>query len=199
LITKLFLAYSGVIAALWALVGVAIAAKNYKGYSHAKQFLSELGAKNSPVEKLSPIINNYPLGLLLTLFGGHLIYLDDFTVLFYVGWLVILHGICTWVTGYFPMDTDPYTKSPSLSCKVHTLAGSAMSLSLLIAPFLCLLSNVFPTTFKLFTLACLLISIVFMLTLAKAFNNKTNLGTHQRISYSAQLVWLSGLSILVAQ
>jgi hypothetical membrane protein len=199
LITKLFLAYSGVIAALWVLVGVTIAAKNYGGYSHSKQFLSELGAKNSPVEKLSPLINNYPIGLLFTLFGGYLIYLDDFAVLSYVGWLVILHGIGTWVAGYFPMDTDPYTQSPSLSCKVHTLAGSVMSLSLLIAPFLCLLSNVFPTTFKLFTLACLLISIAFMLTLANAFNKKTNLGTHQRLSYSAQLVWLSGLSIFVAQ
>ena len=89
------------------------------------------------------------------------------------------------------MDADPYVKSPSLSYKIHTLAGSIMSLSLLIAPLLCLLNNVFPTMFTLFTLTCLLVSMAFMLALVNAMNKKTNPGTYQRLSYGAQLIWLA--------
>lgn len=188
---KLFFSYSGVIAALWIFVSVIVTAKNYKGYSHSKQFLSELGSRNSSVEKISPLVNHYPLGLLFVLFGGHLIYVGNLTILFYVGWLIILHGIGTWIAGYFPMDADPYVKSPSLSYKIHTLAGSIMSLSLLIAPLLCLLNNVFPKMFTLFTLTCLLVSMAFMLALVNAMNKKTNPGTYQRLSYGAQLIWLA--------
>lgn len=48
------------------------------------------------------------------------------------GWLVIVHGISTWVAGYFPMDADPFTKHPTFSCKVHSWAGFIMLLSLVV-------------------------------------------------------------------
>ena len=65
-------ALSGLIAMVWLIIGVYIASRFYPNYDHAKQFCSELGASGSPTEKLSPRINNYPLGLLFCLFGGYM-------------------------------------------------------------------------------------------------------------------------------
>ncbi len=110
-------ALSGLIATVWITLGVYIAAKFYPNYDHAKQFCSELGASGSPTEKLSPLINNYPLGILFCLFGWSLINLQDANLaIAATDVLVIIHGIGTWVAGYFPMDKDPFTKSPSFDC-----------------------------------------------------------------------------------
>ncbi|WP_140391193.1 DUF998 domain-containing protein, partial [Pseudoalteromonas sp. JB197] len=104
--------YSGLIATLWIFIGVYVASRFYEGYSHSKQFCSELGATGSPTEKLSPLINNYPLGFLFCFFGWYLAQLANVSILVnIVGWLVIVHGIGTWVAGYFPMDADPFTRA----------------------------------------------------------------------------------------
>ena len=80
---NLISSYAALIASIWIVFGVYITAQFYQNYSHAKQFCSELGAKNAPTEKLSPRINNYPLGLLLCLFGWHVITLDEAPVLIF--------------------------------------------------------------------------------------------------------------------
>jgi len=130
---NLISSYAALIASIWIVFGVYITAQFYQNYSHAKQFCSELGAKNAHTEKLSPRINNYPLGLLLCLFGWHIIALDEAPVLIIsVALLIITHGIGTWVAGYFPMDADPHTKSSTMSCKIHSWSGFLMLLSLLV-------------------------------------------------------------------
>ena len=50
--------YSGLIATIWIIIGIYVTSRFYAGYSHSKQFCSELGATGSPIEKLSPLINN---------------------------------------------------------------------------------------------------------------------------------------------
>ncbi|NRD73876.1 DUF998 domain-containing protein [Shewanella sp. VB17] len=195
----LYFAYSGIVASVWIVLGIAIAGCRYQGYSHTKQFCSELGASGSPTEKFSPLINNYPLGLLFVIFGGYLIQLAPSSVLMImVGTLIVLHGIGTWVAGYFPMDADPYTKTPSFQCKVHSWAGSVMFLSLLTASVLCLFINELSFSFKMLTIFSIFASMYFSYTLVKSFRNKTDPGTQQRLSYAAQLVWLSGLSFVIA-
>ena len=66
--------YSGLIATIWITIGVYATSRYYDGYSHAKQFCSELGATGSPTEKLSPFINNYPLGCRLFSHGCRSLY-----------------------------------------------------------------------------------------------------------------------------
>ena len=73
--------YSGLIATLWIFIGVYVASLFYEGYSHSKQFCSELGATGSPTEKLSPLINNYPLGFLFCFFGWYLTQLSNVSIL----------------------------------------------------------------------------------------------------------------------
>lgn len=192
-------AYAGVLASVWLVLGVFVAGLRYEGYSHTKQFCSELGAAGSPTEKFSPLINNYPLGALFSLFGVYVMTSDSSsTIMVIVGVLIVMHGLGTWVAGYFPMDADPYTETPTFSCRVHSWAGFVMLFSLLIAPALSLFDDGLPLPFKAFTVACLLGAVLFMATLAKAFKEKGNPGIHQRLSYGAQLAWLSGLSITLA-
>ena len=80
--------YSGVIATIWIFIGVYVAGRFYEGYSHSKQFCSELGATGSPTEKLSPLINNYPLGFLFCFFGLYLAQLSDVSI------LVNVYAVC---------------------------------------------------------------------------------------------------------
>ena len=194
--------YSGLIATLWITAGVYVASLFYDGYDHAKQFCSELGAAGSPTEKLSPMINNYPLGLLFCLFGGYLVVLPDVSILINLaGWLVICHGIGTWVAGYFPMDADPYTKEPTFNCKIHSWAGFIMLLSLLIAPILVALSpttNAIPLYFRVGSAISVVFAAYYLFVMAKAFKQHKNAGVYQRVSYGIQLIWLSAFSLQLA-
>ncbi|WP_028768618.1 DUF998 domain-containing protein [Shewanella fidelis] len=193
--------YSGLIATIWIIVGVYIAGRYYPGYRHAKQFCSELGASGSPTEKLSPIINNYPLGLLFSLFGWYLIELANVDVLVRsCGGFIILHGVTTWIAGYFPMDADPFTKSPSFSCKVHSWAGFIMLLALLIAPILIVFAPTSASTplyFRIFSAISVIVAIYYLFTMARAVKQQTNPGVYQRLSYGVQLAWLSLFSLIV--
>ncbi|MCF2857733.1 DUF998 domain-containing protein [Pseudoalteromonas sp. SMS1] len=188
---------SGLIATIWITIGVIIAAKFYPNYNHNEQFCSELGAVGSPTQKLSPLINNYPLGILFCLFGWAVIqYAQSSAILVTVGWLVILHGAGTWVAGIFPMDKDPYTQSPSLHCKIHSWAGFIMLLSLLIAPILLAFSPL-PVAFRAFSMLSAMVAIHYLVKMAQAVKHQKNVGRYQRISYWAKLIWLAGFSVLL--
>lgn len=193
--------YSGLIATLWIFIGVYVASRFYEGYSHSKQFCSELGATGSPTEKLSPLINNYPLGFLFCFFGWYLAQLANVSILVNIaGWLVIVHGIGTWVAGYFPMDSDPFTKHPTVNCKVHSWAGFIMLLSLVVAPILIAISpttEITPLYFRVFSIVSVIATVYYLFAMAKAVKLQSNPGTYQRISYGIQLSWLSVFSIVL--
>ena len=196
-----FAVYSGLIATIWIVIGVYIAGRFYEGYDHSKQFCSELGATGSPTEKLSPLINNYPLGFLFCFFGWYLTQLSNVSVLVNIaGLLVIIHGVGTWIAGYFPMDADPFTKNPTFNCKVHSWAGFVMLLSLVIAPILIALSpttETIPLSFRLFSGFSVIAAVYYLFTMARAVKNQSNPGIHQRVSYGFQLIWLSVFSIIL--
>ena len=196
-------ALSGIIATVWISLGVFVAAKFYPNYSHSNQFCSELGASGSPTEKLSPFINNYPLSFIFCLFGWYITQLPDSNLaLTITGWLVIFHGVGTLIAGYFPMDNDPYTEEPSFNCNVHSTAGFVMLLTLIIAPILLAFSpesQIIPFEFRVFSVLTVILSIYYVVKLAKAFKAKEKAGLYQRISYWIQLTWLSTFSLLLVQ
>ena len=194
--------HSGVVASIWFVVGIIVASKFYENYSHTNQFCSVLGADGSPTEKLSPLINNYPLGELFCLLGWYVTQLPEVSSLVTLsGWLIIAHGIGTWLCGYFPMDADPYIEKPTFNCQVHTLSGGVMLLSLLIAPVLIAIS---PTTelntanFRWFSLFSVVLCLVFSMLLSRAYKLKKNAGTYQRLSYGVQLLWLGCFSLVLS-
>ncbi|MFC3034242.1 DUF998 domain-containing protein [Pseudoalteromonas fenneropenaei] len=194
--------YAGLIASIWIFVGVYVAGRFYQGYSHSKQFCSELGAAGSPTEKISPFINNYPLGVWFCLFGWYVTQLQGVPMLLTAsGWLVICHGIGTWFAGYFPMDLDPYTKHPTTACKIHSIAGMIILLSLIVAPILIVISppnDLIPWSFRIFSVVNVVAACYFLSLMVKAIKAQSNPGLYQRISYGIQLSWLSVFSLLLA-
>lgn len=196
-----FMALSGLIATIWIVVGIYTASRFYPNYNHATQFCSELGASGSPTQVLSPRINNYPLALLFCVFGGYVALTNHLPLsINLAGGLIIIHGIGTWVAGYFPMDADPYTKHPTTHCKIHSWAGFIMLLALLIAPLLVAISPTSITVsieFKLFSFISVFVAIYYLFRMAKAVKKRTNPGTHQRLSYGVQLLWLSVFSLIL--
>lgn len=190
--------YSGLIASVWIVVGIYIASLFYPKFSHSKQFCSELGAFGSPTQKLSPLINNYPLGALFILFGYYLIVnFSAHLPTIIIGLMVIIHGLCTWICGYFPMDADPYTKNPSRSCLVHSWSGMFMLLSFIIAPAIVIFSGYYPCPLRLVSLACIIGCFYFAYRLKLAFKAETVPGVHQRLSYGFQILWLFVYSFFV--
>lgn len=192
-----FASWSGLIASIWIVAGVVIAGKLYGEYSHSKQLCSELGAAGSRTEKISPVINNYPLAVLFCLFGWFVVDRSGSLMETAIGWLIILHGLGTLVAGYFPMDADPYTETPTTSCNIHTAAGVVMLLSLILAPVFSFFIEV-PDAFKYFTGACLIAFVIFTVLMGKAYNARGKIGLYQRLSYGAQLVWLAGYSVILS-
>ena len=188
---------SGLIASIWIVASVTIAGYLYGGYSHARQLCSELGAAGSPTEKISPFINNYPLGILFCIFGFFLIKHNVSLHVVVVGWLVVLHGVGTLIAGYYPMDADPYTKKPTRECEFHTLAGVLMLFTLFLAPVVLLFSDI-SLNFKLFTIICLLLFLGFMAKMVLEYKNRGRIGLYQRLSYGAQLLWLGGFSLVAS-
>ncbi|WP_299974342.1 DUF998 domain-containing protein [uncultured Pseudoteredinibacter sp.] len=195
-------ALSGLIATVWISLGVYIAAKFYPNYNHRRQFCSELGAAGSPTQTLSPLINNYPLGFIFCAFGGYLLALPENNwALTLSGVMIIVHGLGTWVAGFFPMDKDPYTETPSSACQIHSWAGFFMLLSLFIAPILIAFApekTFLPTWFRAVSILAVLLAGYFLYKLATVFNEKGAVGLYQRLSYWVQLIWLSLLSIQLA-
>ncbi|WP_353372859.1 DUF998 domain-containing protein [Aliiglaciecola sp. NS0011-25] len=190
--------YAGIIASVWIVIGIYIASRFYPNYSHLKQFCSELGAFGSPTQKLSPVINNYPLGALLVVFGYYLIIaFQAHLPTVAIGVMVIVHGICTWVCGFFPMDADAYTQYPSKSCKIHSWSGLIMLASFIIAPLIVAFSSYYPLPLRVFSVVCVLGCFYFSYRLAKAFKIKTVPGLHQRLSYGFQILWLFVYSLCV--
>ena len=194
-------ALSGLIATIWISIGVFIAAKYYPNYCHVNQFCSELGAKGSPTEQLSPLINNYPLGFLFCLFGWYITQLSNSNLAISIsGYLIMVHGIGTWVAGHFPMDKDPYTKVPTLACKIHSWAGFFMLLSLLIAPLILAFSpeSIYaPAWFRVFSILVVVAACYYLRELALAFKQKYKAGLYQRVSYWLKLLWLSVFSLIL--
>lgn len=188
---EMFAPWLGLVILVWISLGVMFAGFRYPGYSHSRQFCSELGASGAPTERFSPRINNYPLGVMFMALGAYLLPVGGSGAV--LGALVIVHGLGTWVAGYFPMDADPLTLTPSRACKIHSWAGLLMILSLLLAQLIGVVSDSFSPQFRLISLLLLLLTVVFMLAMAKAFRQQTMPGLYQRLSYGCQLVWLAYL------
>lgn len=192
------LAYTGIIASVWIILGIHIASRFYPNYSHSKQFCSELGAFGSPTQKLSPLINNYPLGALFAVFGCYLIieYQSHLPTVA-IGVMVVIHAICTWVCGWFPMDADAYTNSPSQSCKIHSWSGLILLVSFIIAPKIVIFSSSYPLLLRFISAVCLLCCFYFSYKLTQAFKLKTVPGLYQRLSYGSQILWLFVYSLFL--
>jgi hypothetical protein len=188
----------GALIPAWLGVGVLVAGSIYPGYDHINQAMSELGAAGSPTQFISPVINNYPIGVLFIYFGFLVIKALSASPLAKLsGLLILIHGIGSIAAGYFSCDAGCNPELPSNSQMLHNLSGLLMFTTLTAACALwvwlgkkLLGSNLL----CLFSLGCLVIGISVLPFIAEAADLGQNFGLFQRINYGISVVWIAGLA-----
>lgn len=200
---KKFSLYSGMIIPVWLFIGVTIAGAMNPGYSHINQAMSELGAKGSMTHVISPLINNFPLGILFIAFGLYIITtLRNSKLAICSGVMVLVHGIGSILAGYFSCDAGCQPASPSNSQIAHNLSGFTMFLSLTIAGWLWayLGKRQLGSTFlSWFSFVCMVVALGAALMLPQAVESGKNFGLYQRVNYGVSVIWLGVLSYSLAQ
>jgi len=190
--------WAGAIIPLWLLVGVTIASSFYPGYDHVRQALSELGAVGSPVHRLSPAINNFPIGILCLLFAlGLWRSAGKSNLIGVTALLVAIHGLGSIGAGLYSCDPGCRPPQPSASQIIHNLSGLAMCLSLLAANSLWVARGKrfgVSANFHKLSLLALIITLV-TLPLMGASIQWGLFGVFQRINYGTQVIWLMGLAL----
>jgi hypothetical membrane protein len=188
----------GLLIPIWLLLGVSLTALGYPGYSHLDHAMSQLGAIGAPTQGFSAWVNNLPLGGLFLTFGIGIwrrylhSRLAKFTAL-----LVMLHGVASLATGYFPCDQGCAPELPSLSQQLHNLAGLVMFLSLTLASavWIGLAKRLLGSlAFAGFSLTCTVLAIGTVVMMAEAMEAGRLFGLYQRLNYGVAVIWCAGLA-----
>jgi len=183
----------------WLVLGVYYAGSLTPGFDHVSQLMSELGARGSRTENISPLINNYPIGVLFVVFGLG-VYLKSQSEKHKVlaSTLFIVHGLGSIFAGAFSCDMGCPLVGGSLDQNIHTLSGLVMFSSLSAA---CLMwcSPIFNLTgngvFSRFSLVCLVLASVFLLITTVTLFLGEYAGLFERLSYGVLCAWLLVLAI----
>ncbi|MFJ4050274.1 DUF998 domain-containing protein [Pseudomonas hunanensis] len=189
---------SGLLIPLWLLAGVWLTAQAYPGFDHLQQAMSQLGAAGSPTHSWSPRVNNYPLALLFALFAWGLVrrWRSSKLALLSAG-LVLLHGMGSLGTGWFPCDQGCAPVQPSASQQLHNLFGLLMFLSLTLASALWawLGSRIAGSRpLALFSLACVVLAIITVGLMGQAAQSGQLFGLYQRLNYGVSVLWVASLA-----
>ncbi|WP_439135314.1 DUF998 domain-containing protein [Pseudomaricurvus sp.] len=193
--------FSGILAPIWLLLGVIISGSFYPEYSHYNQAMSELGAKGSPTHILSPVINNYPLGVLFIIFGFGIIKTFSTSRLARAsGVLVVIHGLSSFAAGFFSCDVGCALESPSTEQNIHNISGLILFVSLLLSSLMWVFISarcLGVRWFGWFSLVCSIFSIALLPLMAGAVESGEAFGLYQRVSYGSQALWVLVFSIVL--
>lgn len=188
----------GLLIPVWWCLGLLITGRFYPGYSHLTQAMGVLGAVGAPTHGLSPMINDYPLGLMFVVFAIAVYFTPGLPRLGRLSAVLIaLHGFARLFTGYFACDALCKPDVPSLSQQVHDLAGWVMVLSLLMASGLwCYLAfQLRRRAFGFFSIILTVAAVGSVPWMAAAAQMDLNVGLYQRFSYAVQVLWVAALAL----
>ncbi|TBU92852.1 DUF998 domain-containing protein [Stutzerimonas kirkiae] len=191
---------AGVLIPFWLALGVMLAGALYPGYSHVDQAMSELGALGAPTHGISPLINNYPLGVLFVLFGLALWLQFGNLWSRATAVLVMLHGLASFATGYYACDVGCSLERPSSSQNLHNLAGFVMFLSLLLASFIWIFlaqKLLGSRVLSLLSVAAVMLAVLTMPLMAQAVEAGQGFGLYQRLNYGVQVLWVAALALTI--
>tara|TARA_B110000196_G_scaffold318236_1_gene333130 strand:+ start:1114 stop:1737 length:624 start_codon:yes stop_codon:yes gene_type:complete len=190
----------GLIAPIWLLVGVTVAGILYPGYSHYNQAMSELHAIGSPIQSISPFINNYPLGILFIGFGLFLFSSIKNAPSKVSSVMIIFHGLGSITAGYFPCDEGCNPESTSFNQTMHGVGAVIMTLTFLIVPAIWAFISKKVLNNKWFgwvSIACVLFQIAIMPLMGQALESGVGFGLYQRFGYGIPMIWLLLFSALL--
>lgn len=188
----------GLLIPLWIFVGVWLTSMGYPGYSHFDQAMSQLGAVGAPTHPYSAWVNNVPLGLLFVLFAlGLARRFRGSRAALASAALIGLHGLASFMTGYFSCDAGCAPPQPSTAQQLHNVAGLVMFLSLTAASALWVLLSkrlLRSPAFGWFSLLCLLLALVTVGMMGKSFGDGHGFGLYQRLNYGVSVAWVAALA-----
>lgn len=117
---------SAALALLWVLFLTVFGGAQFPGYSHAAQFISELGARQAPHEQLVRWAGFLPAGVLLLVFCAAARAALPRSMLTTLGLLgLAVYGLGYVAAAFFPCDPGCRPAQPSPAQMVHNLAGLA--------------------------------------------------------------------------
>ncbi len=189
----------GIMILPWLVLGVYYAGSLTPGFDHVSQLMSELGARGSSTENLSPIINNYPLGVLFIGFGIGLYLISEgerYRAL--APTLFIIHGLGSICAGAFSCDVGCPLVGGSFEQSIHTLSGLVMFSSLSLACLLWCIPNsnlAKSNAFGVFSIVCFVSATVFLLITTATLFLGEYAGLFERLSYGILCAWLLVLAI----
>ncbi|WP_433860516.1 DUF998 domain-containing protein [Pseudomonas thivervalensis] len=193
----------GILIPFWLLLGVALTARAYPGYSHLDQAMSQLGAVGAPTHGFSAWVNNFPLGVMFVLFAvGVARRFKASRMALLSAALIFVHGLASFAAGYFSCDQGCAPIEPSVLQQSHNLAGLVMFISLSLAGALwtflgkSLLSS---SRFALFSAICVILAIVTVMLMATALADGHLFGLYQRLNYGVSVVWIASLAVVALQ
>lgn len=111
--------------------------------------------------------------------------------------LILLHGVGSLGTGWFPCDQGCAPAQPSTSQQLHNLSGLLMFLSLTLASALwAWLGNRIAGSraLALFSLACVVLAIITVVLMGQAAHNGQLFGLYQRLNYGVSVIWVASLA-----
>ena len=191
----------GVLIPFWLFFGVLLTALAYPGYSHLDQAMSQLGAQGSPTQGFSAWLNNLPLGVFFVLFAVAVMrQVRGSRLALFSAWLILIHGLASFATGYFACDHGCAPAQPSFSQQMHNLAGLVMFLSLTLASLIWAFVSkrlLGSRGFGLFSIVCTLLAVVTVVLMAQAVAAGHSFGLYQRINYGISVFWVAGLSLML--
>ena len=193
----------GILIPFWLLLGVALTAQSYPGYSHLDQAMSQLGAVGAPTHGFSAWVNNFPLGVMFVLFA------TGVARRFKASWMALLsaalifvHGLASFAAGYFSCDQGCAPIEPSVSQQSHNLAGLVMFISLTLAGALWAFlgkSLLLSSRFAMFSTICVILAIGTVVLMATALVDGHLFGLYQRLNYGVSVVWIASLAVVALQ
>ena len=189
----------GLLIPFWLLLGVWLTAQAYPGYDHLQQAMSQLGAVGAPTHSWSPLLNNFPLAVLFALFAWGLARRwQGSKVALASAALVLLHGLGSLGTGWFPCDQGCAPAHPSLSQQLHNASGLLMFLTLTLASALWIWAGkrvAGSPALGRFSLACVIGAIITVVLMAQAAKSGQLFGLYQRLNYAVAVIWVAGLAL----
>jgi hypothetical membrane protein len=128
---------SGIAALIVHAIAVVISGSIYPGYSHASQFISELGATGAPAPSILNFGGLVPAGALTIAFALALNWCyRQGKALALSSAFVAMAGLSRMVAGIFPCDPGCSLENMSISGKIHSAAGFTAFISGMLAPLI---------------------------------------------------------------
>ena len=117
---------TGLLGAVAVVLLTVVGGANFPNYSHASQFISELGADGAPNARLINLAGFLPAGVLITVFAffaWRSLPRSGATTFGVVG--LVLFALGYLVAAFFPCEGDCRPAEPTLSQAIHNLFGLA--------------------------------------------------------------------------